>query len=135
MSGRAAATANLTGVWNGLFSYPTAEEPGHFVATLLEAGPFLTGSTHEEGRYYSGETGTLIAAIDGEREGMTVYFDKTYDGSGGWNHLVRYQGVISDDWLEIEGRWQIPGEWSGRFLMIRSNSPALANARERFVRV
>jgi hypothetical protein len=135
MSDNASGKENLTGVWHGLFTYPGFGEPGAFVATLLEAGPFLSGTTHEEGLFYDGSTGTLFAMIDGEREGSTVYFDKTYDGTGGWNHLVRYQGELSNDRTEIEGRWTVPGEWSGRFLMIRSNSKSLAKARERLVRV
>lgn len=127
---------NLTGVWHGLFTYPDGfpEDPGSFVATLLELGPSLSGTTHEEGIHHDGTVGTLFAMIDGEREGTAVYFDKTYDGTGGWDHLVRYQGALNADWTEIEGRWAVPGVWSGRFLMIRSGAKTLAQARAAFAR-
>ena len=130
-----AGRQSLTGVWHGLFTYPYEHEPGAFVATLMEFGSFLSGTTHEEGQFRDGRLGTLLAMIDGEREGTDVFFDKTYDGTGGWDHLVRYQGVLNADWTEIEGRWAVPGVWDGRFLMIRSNSKSLAKARERFARV
>lgn len=126
---------SLTGVWQGLFTYPNEQEPGCFTATLLETGPFLTGSTHEDGRHHDGAQGPLFALIDGEREETMVYFDKTYDGTGGWDHLVRYQGLLSADWTEIEGRWTVPGVWSGKFLMIRSGAKSLAKARAQLVGV
>ena len=44
----------------------------------------------------------------------------TYDGSGGRTHTIRYDGTLSEDGGEIEGRWIIQANWAGRFLMIRS---------------
>lgn len=134
MSGEEGARS-LTGVWHGLFTYPYEHEPGSFTATLLETGPFLTGSTHEDGLHRDGARGPLFGMIDGEREEAMVYFDKTYDGTGGWDHLVRYQGLLSADWTEIEGRWTVPGVWSGKFLMIRSGARSLARARAQLVGV
>ena len=37
---------NLTGVWHGLYTYPGGTSVA-FVATLIEAGSHLNGSTHE----------------------------------------------------------------------------------------
>jgi len=37
---------NLTGVWQGLYSYPQALAPVAFTATLLDSG-WLSGSIHE----------------------------------------------------------------------------------------
>jgi hypothetical protein len=37
---------------------------------------------------------------------------------------------LSANAKEIEGSWQIPGGWSGRFLMIRSNGTEESIARE-----
>ena len=37
---------NLTGVWHGLYSYPDGVSVS-FVATLIESGSSLSGSTHE----------------------------------------------------------------------------------------
>ena len=37
---------NLTGVWHGLYTYPDGVSVS-FVATLIESGSSLSGSTHE----------------------------------------------------------------------------------------
>ncbi|MBS0280782.1 MAG: hypothetical protein JSR25_06460, partial [Proteobacteria bacterium] len=38
---------NLTGIWQGLFSYPSMYRAASFTATLIETGSHLTGSTAE----------------------------------------------------------------------------------------
>lgn len=119
----------LTGVWHGLYSYPAALEPVYFVATLLDAGSSLHGSTHEAAIGRTGAPLTVTASVAGECEGGSVRFLKTYDGAGGWRHAVAYAGALSACGAEIEGRWSIPGDWSGRFLMLRS-----AGATESVVR-
>jgi hypothetical protein len=112
---------NLTGVWHGQFSYPVALPAGAFTATLLELGAHLSGSIHEPADGFDdAPDGLLFALVDGRRSGSRVSFVKTYDGSGGRTHAVRYDGVLSPDGTEIEGRWTIPGVWAGAFLMIRS---------------
>ncbi len=63
--------------------------------------------------------GTLYAMISGERRGSDVTFSKTYDGTGGWDHAIDYDGTINGDATEIDGVWTIPGQWAGRFLMVR----------------
>lgn len=110
----------LTGVWHGLYSYPAALEPVYFVATLIDAGASLHGMIHEAAEGRSGAPLTIFATVAGARAGHAVDFRKTYDGTGGWRHAVAYAGELSGDGLEIDGRWSIPGDWSGRFLMIRS---------------
>ena len=110
---------SLTGVWSGFFSYPGAFEPGQFTATLLDFGGVLSGTTHEPDAFGDSDEGVLYAEISGRRNGAAVEFAKTYDGSGDWDHTVRYEGELSPDGLEIEGTWSIPGAWSGTFLMIR----------------
>jgi hypothetical protein len=41
---------SITGVWQGTYCYPFGLGPVSFVATLIEAGSSLTGTTHEPGR-------------------------------------------------------------------------------------
>jgi hypothetical protein len=41
-----AVAQNLTGVWQGLYTYPNGESAS-FVATLIDNGGALSGSTHE----------------------------------------------------------------------------------------
>ena len=49
---------------------------------------------------------------------------KTYDGANPNYRAVDYEGTLSNDGTEIEGRWVIHGVWSGKFLMIRSAGKA-----------
>ena len=106
---------NLTGVWHGLYTYPNVRSVS-FVATLIESGSALTGSTHEP---CDGPAGTLYATLTGSRHGSAVAFRKTYEGAGPGYGTVDYAGTLSTGATEIEGRWSIPGVWSGKFLMIR----------------
>jgi hypothetical protein len=126
---------SLTGVWHGLYHYPVYREPVYFVATLIDAGSFISGTTHES---EVGETGaplTLFASVEGSKTGSAVSFTKTYDGSAGWDHAVAYEGTLNGDATEIEGEWRIGVEARGRFLMIRSRGATEQVARKRFVEV
>ncbi|MBC6982129.1 hypothetical protein [Caulobacter sp. 17J80-11] len=124
------AAPALTGVWNGRYSYDGPYAPGDFVAVLFETGGHVGGTTHEPD--WTGATADrlLYATVEGARQGADVRFVKTYDGSGGQTHTVRYTGVLSACGAEIEGAWSIPGACSGRFLMIRPAGPAMAVERE-----
>jgi hypothetical protein len=119
-----AEAQNLTGVWNGLYSYPDGSSVS-FVATLIETGSALTGSTHEPGA-----GSTLYATLLGSRHASAVGFRKTYDGVVPGYRAVDYAGTLSADATEIEGRWTIPGVWSGKFLMIRPSRKAASTAQE-----
>jgi hypothetical protein len=109
---------DLTGVWNGLYSYPDGRSVA-FVATLIESGSTLTGSTHEPCVGGDCPSGTLFASLTGGRAGTSVNFRKTYEGAGPRYGTVNYAGTLNADATEIEGRWAIPGVWSGKFMMIR----------------
>src|SRR5262249_16640843 len=74
------------------------------------------------------------AILLGTRQHSTVTFVKTYDGANPQYGTVAYQGTLSPDGTEIEGRWTVPGNWSGKFLMIRSAGQAEAVARKVFER-
>jgi hypothetical protein len=120
MTEHARASENLTGVWHGLYTYPGGQ-PVSFVATLIETGSALSGTVHEPRVFGKGADATLYATLHGSRNGNAVTFVKTYDGAGApYDRAVSYDGTLSADATEIEGRWRIPGNWSGKFLMIRS---------------
>ncbi len=123
------SAANLTGVWQGLYSYANSGEHTPFTATLLETGSHVGGSTHEiclvEGR----SRATLFALVDGIRRDRAVHFVKTYDGSAGWDHSVAYEGAINEDGTEIQGSWRVRGGMTGRFLMTRPAGKAIAVKR------
>src|SRR6185295_5140660 len=110
----------LTGLWQGFYSYPSRQRPVSFSATLTEAGSWLTGTTSETGAQGKTRGRVLGATLQGRRTGRTVTFLKLYaDGFPAYDG-VHYEGEVREDGTEVEGRWLIPGSWSGRFLMVRS---------------
>ena len=111
---------SLTGVWNGLYSYPRALKPVSFTAILIETGTSFSGTTHEKDNSGGTVGAMLYATLSGQRQGFAVSFLKSYDGTEGWTHSVEYEGQLSGDGTEIEGRWRVPGVWSGKFLMVRA---------------
>jgi hypothetical protein len=126
---------NLTGVWNGLYSYPQLGKSVSFVATLIETVSWVTGSTHEPCVFGDGAGNTLYATLLGSRASRTVQFRKTYDSAGPNYSLVEYEGVLSSDGNEISGRWAISAAWSGSFLMIRSGGQSVARTRKTLAKV
>ncbi len=111
----------LTGVWDGQYDYPRRFSPVPFTAVLLETGTVITGTIHEQPTDGPSAGQTLNATIQGDHLGSAVQFTKTYDlAPRGRNRPIFYEGVLGADGNEIEGTWAIPGDWSGKFLMIRS---------------
>lgn len=119
---------SLSGLWNGQFTFPRVYEPEFFTANLLETADFLGGSIQEVVRNGRSKGETMYATISGVREGAKVSFRKTYE-SAPRTHSVFYEGVVNADGTEIEGSWSIPGNWSGRFLMLRETGKSEAVTR------
>ncbi len=111
---------NLTGVWHGSYTYTYTHlsDPVSFVATLIETASHFSGTTHEPHSFFPE---TLYATVSGHRNGRAVAFTKTCQ-QGGIYYVspIEYDGLLNEDGTEIEGRWTISREWSGKFLMIRS---------------
>jgi hypothetical protein len=120
---------DLTGTWHGQYSYPAKLPPEFFTATLLERPGLLGGSIQETIQHGKSAGKTLYASVHGRREGNAVTFTKTYE-TPPRRHSVQYEGKLNAEATEIEGRWTIPGAWSGRFLMIRSSFLAQQTARQ-----
>jgi len=94
---------NLTGIWNGLYTYPSGKSTA-FVATLIESGSSLSGTTHEPGHFGS----TAYATLAGSRQESAVSFVKKYDKHRlFYANPVVYEGTLNGDATEIEGRWTI----------------------------
>jgi len=124
------SSAKLTGVWHGIYTYPSLMSVS-FVATLIESERSLSGSTHEPCTVGARHGGTLYATLWGSRQDRSVTFVKTYDVAGPhYQNDVAYEGTLSRDGTEIEGRWSIPPRSSGKFLMIRSTGKVAAVARK-----
>ena len=113
---------DLSGTWQGLYSYRDARQPVAFVAVLIDAAGSLGGTTHERRREDEAAGGYLYATLSGLHAASTVTFVKTYDGTGGWEHSVIYEGTINEDGTEITGLWQVQDAWTGPFLMMRANN-------------
>jgi hypothetical protein len=111
---------DLTGVWNGLYTYQDGRSTS-FVATLIESGGVLSGTTHEPGTL-GGDVGAMLyASLSGARRDSSVGFTKTYDRPDVFHQSpIVYEGALNGDGTEIEGRWTIVKAWSGKFLMIRA---------------
>jgi hypothetical protein len=127
-------TVDLTGVWLGLYSYPHDCEPVSFVATLIETAGAISGSSHEAQPRPFFPAYTALATLFGRRGNGAIVFVKTYDEGRPHAHPIYYDGVITDEGGEIEGRWSIPRMWSGRFVMIRSAPNAEIIARKIYER-
>jgi hypothetical protein len=124
-----APNLDLSGGWQGLYSYPSGREPVAFSAELRESGGWIEGGVREVGQ--SGEAAglELNSTLQGRRTGRSVTFLKLYDGSFRRYDTVRYEGEVSDDGAEISGAWTVPGSWSGSFLMIRTGEALKASGR------
>ena len=115
-------STNLTGIWQGYYLYQDSGLPVPFVATLLESGRFVTGTTHEIASRGRAVGQTLYALVDGTRNGANLCFVKQYSHSGensGYEMPVQYEGLLSADGSEVEGQWMIHAGLYGRFAMIR----------------
>lgn len=126
---------DLSGPWQGLYSYPRLREPVPFSALLKEADGWIDGSIEEIGEAGEARGRVLSATVQGRRNGRAITFLKLYDGGLRGYDSVHYQGEVSPDGVEIEGRWVIAGVWSGQFLMIRSGRSFGADARRALERL
>ena len=98
---------NLTGVWQGLYTYPDGESVS-FVATLIDSGGALSGSTHEPCTDAAASSGTLYATLAGNRGGSAVTFRKTYDGKVPRYRAVDYTGTyMSVEVVRMPRRWAV----------------------------
>ena len=130
-----AKTLDVTGQWDGQFSYPHTLAPDSFSASLFESGGRVGGSVTERALSGAHAGECFIATVRGERNGQRVRFTKTYE-DGLRAHAVLYAGTLNADGSEIEGEWRIAGSWSGPFLMIRrAAGSAVAQTRVAEVRV
>jgi hypothetical protein len=118
----------------GIYSYATDRAPVSFVATLIETGSAVSGTTHEPCAIGGSPSEILYATVSGSRQDSAVAFVKTYNGANPHYGTVAYEGTLSRDGTEIEGRWMAPGNWSGKFLMIRSAGKTEAVMRTVFER-
>jgi hypothetical protein len=111
------AEYDLSGQWHGIFNYPSQLPPTEFQAELRDLAGLITGTTTEP--HFAGGA-TIHAMIEGSYEASSIRFRKIYDDFDGDYETVLYEGRIDPSGDEISGRWDVPGAWSGTFLMMRA---------------
>ncbi|HEX8127380.1 MAG TPA: hypothetical protein VF548_17530 [Allosphingosinicella sp.] len=115
---------DLSGRWTGMFNYPGPFPPVAFEAELLDQGGSISGTISEPDGSAGGGAGILHSIVDGARDGAAVSFTKVYEDEDRMPEPVFYSGSVQPDGNEISGRWEIAGEWSGTFLMVRNPGAA-----------
>jgi hypothetical protein len=114
--------SGLSGVWEGLFSYPRLYQPTPFTAVLLEFGGSISGTIHELCNNGRSAGKVLNSTVDGSCAENSVQFVKVYDpATPGHGRPITYVGALNSDATEIEGQWTVQGSWSGKFLLIRTS--------------
>lgn len=122
---------DLTGSWKGIFSYPRTLPSNQFDAELREHLGLLDGDTFEHGDTPRTKGQPMYAIIRGDRLGSSVNFTKSYDDVTRPRAPVYYSGHVTEDGNEITGIWDIPGVWSGTFIMVRASQIPQAEQIER----
>jgi hypothetical protein len=108
---------DLTGNWIGSYTYPDCLSPVPFTAEIRDLGGPISGVTSEPHEWTTGEE--AHGTISGERSGSNVQFMKVYIQQEDYMDPVHYYGTLDEDECELAGEWDIPGEWSGSFVMTR----------------
>ena len=121
-SPKAQEYGGLSGTWWGEYLYDasTGLAPVTFVLTLEETKGRLAGRMEEPATFGDGSSAMLYADIRGRTGGDgQLFFVKTYDGTGGVDHDVSYQGRYDPQRDRIAGTWHIR-QSSGTFWMERN---------------
>ncbi len=121
---------DLTGQWQGQYSYYRNKAPVPFSATINENGSWLDGLVDEVGTAGEAKGKPIAATLQGRRTGRAVTWIKIYHGSFRGYDSVQYRGEVSEDGQEIEGLWVIHGNSGGRFLMVRQAGKAAARRKK-----
>ena len=111
-------STDLSGGWHGIFSYPNGRmPPTAFTVVLRDHAGILAGDTTEPGQTLGARGQTLHGLLVGRHIGDSVTFTKTYDNYH--TAPIHYSGSVNGEATEISGSWDIPGVWSGTFIMVR----------------
>ena len=119
---------DLTGQWAGSYTYPGCLDPVPFTAEIREIDGQLSGVTSEPHEWDVGEEAN--GTIAGKRSGTHLQFTKLYVLQEDYPDPVFYFGSLDEDGCEVAGDWDIPGVWSGSFVMMRPRQPKVELASE-----
>lgn len=113
-------SGKLSGTWAGAYEYPreSGMEPVKFMAIIVHDGGGIVGLIKEPNTFGEGDNPWLYGSVKGDFDSDTreLSFVKTYDGTANQDHEVQYGGRASKDGSAVlNGKWEIPGSWGGRF--------------------
>ncbi len=130
----ASAPIDLSGEWDGQFSYPAGNGPvTPFLATLSQRGTSFTGTIMEPDLYLGGATAE--ATVIGVIAGHAVDFTKTYrKATMGYENPVDYVGQLVDKGERITGVWSLL-DMNGTFEMTRHGGAEAHVEREETVEI
>jgi WD40 repeat protein len=99
----------LASEWQGEYGYAPALKlpPVPFTWVLHLKGQAITGREDEVNTFGDKSAPKLGANLVGTISASNVSIKKTYNGTGGVNHSVQYQGTISPDGRSMSGNWTI----------------------------
>jgi len=123
---------DLSGEWDGAFSYPAGSGPvTPFLATLSQRGTSFTGTIIEPDLYLPGVSAeaTLVGVVAGN----AVDFTKTYRKAAmGYENPVDYVGRLEDKGERITGMWSLL-DMNGTFEMTRRSGAKAEEERQEAV--
>lgn len=114
---QANSAGKMNGEWIGRYLYGDRNEQVNFFASLRAEGGGFRGWIVEPNTFGATNARYLSANVTGtiSPDGQ-VEFVKTYDGTGGQTHSVRYRGQMGADGA-IRGQWTIPPNARGGFTL------------------
>ncbi|KLI64168.1 hypothetical protein [Aurantiacibacter marinus] len=122
-------TNDLSGEWDGEFSYPAGSGPvTPFLANLNQRGTSFTGFIMEPDIHLAGNAAeaTIVGVIAGD----AVDFTKTYrKATRGYENPVDYVGQLLDRGERITGVWSLL-HMNGTFEMTRRGGAEAEEERE-----
>ncbi len=109
----------LAGLWEGAYHYPpdSGREPVKFWLLLVPASTQAAGFIKEVNTFGKDNEPWLHAVVKGgyEAKSRELSFTKTYDGTSATVHDVKYKGRVSSNADQVNGTWDIPEVWAGKF--------------------
>jgi hypothetical protein len=115
-----AALAQESGLprsWKGRYAYAKEDRPAvpfSLEVTSVQGTSFL-GRITEPASFGKDPCSTLYANVEGDLDGQTVTFTKTYDGTCGEKHSVSYSGKVDKTFTAMWGTWMVTEDWGGVF--------------------
>lgn len=108
---------SLAGLWEGSYTYREGSVLTRvtFEIQLAQRGQSLTGRLIEPNTFKRAPVKFLSANLVGIIDGDRVRLIKTYDGTGGENHSVYYEGKLNANASEMTGTWIVERNWRGEF--------------------